>query len=194
MANPLLGSFYGTSSTSVILQSTNETPLFFTFSKIPFQGFEALPRINKCSRSADNDSMLHCISLVDKNGATHTIEALQVDNISDFVHKIYLSGLKNLFSSQIQQQCNLVATRPVGAIDLLLGAGYTGLHPIDIERAGNIRVLSSVFGPELILVGSDPSLKISGTTSVKNALSISQSVKASINRVSALRVSECLDS
>ena len=46
MANPLLGSFYGSSSTSVILQSTNEAPLFFVFSKIAFQGFEALPRIN----------------------------------------------------------------------------------------------------------------------------------------------------
>ena len=110
------------------------------------------------------------------------------------MHKIYLSGLKNLFSSQIQQQCNLVTTRPVGVIDLLLGADYTGLHPIDIERTGNMRVLSSMFGPELILVGSDPSLKISGTTLVKNASLISQSTKASINMVSALRVSECLDS
>ena len=40
--------------------------------------------ISTVTGSADNDSMLHCISLVDKNGATHTIEALQVDNISIF--------------------------------------------------------------------------------------------------------------
>ena len=119
---------------------------------------------------------------------------MEVDNISDFLHRIDFSGLKHLSSNQIQQQWNLVTTRPVGAIDLLLGADYTGLHPIDIERAGNMRVLSSMFGPELILVGSDPSLKISGTTLVKNASLISQSAKASINRVSALRVSECLDS
>ena len=75
---------------------------------------------------------------------------------------------------------------PINTIDLLLGVDHVSLHPVDLELIGNLRLQSSQFGPELILIGSHPSLQSCKFTVDTAASSILHSSHASINRVSFL--------
>ena len=136
------------------------------------------------------DSMLHYVPLLDGNNATRTIKALQVDNISDNVPKVDVSHVQHLFSSQVQKKWDSITDRPAGAIDLLVGADHLGLHPIDFERVANLRILSSSFGSDLILVGSHPSLKSCAVTFSEDASSILHSHHASVNRISVRPIYE----
>ena len=86
----------------------------------------------------------------------------QVERISEGAQEVYISGVKHLFSPHVQQQWNSIASRPTGSIDILLGADCMGLHPVDLERIENMRVLSSSLDPGLILVGSHSSFRSCG--------------------------------
>ena len=140
------------------------------------------------------NSMLYYVPVVDGNNVTQTIKALEVENISDHVPKVDLSGVQHLFSGKVQEKWDLVSNRPSGAIDLLVGVDHLGLHPIDLERIDNLRIQSSPFGPDLILVGSHPTFKSCSITWNKDASQILHSHHASVNRVSVRPIYEYFES
>ena len=76
----------------------------------------------------------------------------------------------------------MVSAPPIGTIDLLLAVDHMSLHPVDTERIGNLRLQSSPFGPELILIGSHPSLQICKVTINTAASSILHSSHASVKK------------
>ena len=130
------------------------------------------------------DSALYHVPLIDDKNNTHTIRALQVDCISEGLLKVDMSGVKHLFSKSIQDQWTDISSRPTGSIDLLLGVDHLRLHPVDLERQENLRIVSSPFGKGLILAGSHPCLKSSNLRLSEDVAAIRHYAHASVNRVS----------
>ena len=94
--------------------------------------------------------------------------------------------MKHLFSDKVQGEWHLVSAPPIGTMDLLLSVNHMSRHPVDLELIGNLRLQSSQFGPELILIGSHPSLQSYKFIVDTAASSILHPSHASINRVSFL--------
>ena len=137
-------------------------------------------------------SAVYYIPLVDSNNVTHRIRALQVDSILEGLTKLNMLPVKHLFSKAIQDQWECVSSRPMGSVDLLIGLDYLSLHPVDVERLDNLRVVSSPFEKGLILAGYHPSLKSSRPRLNEDVAAISHS--ATINRVSIKPIYEFFES
>ena len=73
-------------------------------------------------------------------------KAFGLPNISGTINNTDLRELKQSFSSSIQRMLNKVESRPTGEVELLVGANYMGLHPVDYDTAGNMKVKKSLFG------------------------------------------------
>ena len=58
--------------------------------------------------------------------------------------------------------------RPVGEVDLLLGIKHAELHPVPVEVAGSLRLLSSRFGTGLLLDGFHPLIHATTKTQVSS--------------------------
>ena len=140
------------------------------------------------------DSVLYNVPLMDNNNVTHNVKMWQVENISDSPEQVDISGVKHLFSPQVQQQWSSIASRPSGAMDILLGADCMGLHPVDLERRGNMRVLSSSLDPGLILIGSHSSIRSRGIKLNEEVSSIMYCAHAAVNRLSVQPVYEYFES
>ena len=140
------------------------------------------------------DSVAYQVPLMDNSNVTHNIKVWQVDSISEGAQEVDISGVKHLFSPHVQQQWKSIASRPTGSIDILLGADCMGLHPVDLERIENMRVLSSSLDPGLILVGSHSSFRSCGIKLSKDASSIMYCSHASVNRLFVRPVYEYFES
>ena len=73
--------------------------------------------------------------------------------------KVDLSSAKHLFSDSVHEEWVYVSSRPTQAVDFLVGLDYFYLHPVDLEKHENLKVVQSPFVNSLILVGSHQFLK-----------------------------------
>ena len=105
------------------------------------------------------NSAIYHVPVIDRKNNKHIIKALQVNCISEGLVNVDLSSVKHLFSDSVQKDWAYVSSRPTGSVDLLLGLDYFCLHPVDLEKHENLRVVQSPFANSLILVGSHPLLK-----------------------------------
>ena len=65
-----------------------------------------------------------------------------------------------------------------------VGIDHLSLHPVDLEKRDNTRVLASLFGNGLILAGSHPSIKSKVVRLSEEVSSISSHSHAIVNRIS----------
>ena len=63
--------------------------------------------------------------------------------------------------SNVQIAWDKVNSRPLGDVEVLIGSNFLGLHPIDIETQGNLKMKRSKFSSGFVLSGSHPSLELS---------------------------------
>ena len=146
--------------------------------------------INTVTGSKPIDSSIYQVPLIDQQNISHVIKVLQVESISDLVSKVDLSKVRHLFSERIQTSWDSIASRPVGNVDILIGSDVLGLHPVDFESIGNLRVLLSRFGSEYILTGSHPSIQTNNVSLTEDVSNIT----ASVNRVSVKPIYEYFES
>ena len=130
------------------------------------------------------DSAIYHVPLIDSTNKKHIVVAHQVKAISDGLAKVYLSGVKNLFSPSVQDKWESVTSRPTWSVDLLVGLDFMRLYHIELERQDNLRIVQSLFAKGLILVGSHQLLKSSNLGLSENVAAIRHYAQASINRVS----------
>ena len=62
----------------------------------------------------------------------------------------------------IKQRCSELDTRPVGSVQLLIGAEKTGLFPALLEKHGDLAVYETVLGRGLLLGGTSLMIKCQG--------------------------------
>ena len=78
------------------------------------------------------------VPLTDNSNVQHVITAFEVENISEDMMEVDVSGVKHIFSSTVQGMWESVQDRPSGQLDLLIGCNMLGLHPSDYEYRGNM--------------------------------------------------------
>ena len=69
--------------------------------------------------------------MIDNKEEEHCITVYEVENISDSIAHVSLSGVKHLFNDTVQDLWELIDDRPSGEVDILIGENICGLHPID---------------------------------------------------------------
>ena len=85
----------------------------------------------------------------------HPIKAFGVPNITN----TDLRELKQSFSPSIQRVWTKVASPLTGDVEVLVGANYIGLHLVDNETSGNMKVKKSLFGSGFVALGCHKSVK-----------------------------------
>ena len=133
------------------------------------------------------NSFVYTVPLIDRNNNSHSITAIGVDRIADYMPSGDVSKVKHLFSSDIQRQWDCIEARPTGEIELLVGLNFLGLHPTDIECVENLKVSSSIFGNQFILSGTHQAIstkEIAWHEDVSSIRHFSSSSHASINNIS----------
>ena len=60
----------------------------------------------------------------------------------------------------MQRKWDLIADRPQGDLELLVGSELAGLHPELLEKSGDLRVMKSQFGNGYLLNGRHQGIKV----------------------------------
>ncbi len=129
------------------------------------------------------ESVSYSVPLYDKNNNCHYVNAYEIESITNDISRNDISGLKHLFSAEIQNKWELIKERPIGGIELLIGSDVLGLHPHDFECMGNLKVLSSLFGCGFLLTGSHPAIKPIDISWSGKVSAVTQSFPHIVNRV-----------
>ena len=124
-------------------------------------------------------SYSYSLPLFDLSNKRHLITVHEIESIANNPQND-VSGVKCLFSANIQTKWDSISQRPVGEIDVLLGTNVLSMHPCDLECKGNLRVMSSSFGTGYILTGSHPCIKTDHLIWSDSAAAI----RHSVNRIS----------
>ena len=98
--------------------------------------------------------------IVKRNQTEHKILAYGVDNITDCMEKVSEQALSKMFPGLDPAR----VTRPMGAVDVLIGLDYASYHPVPSKEykipgaeENHLRVLEGQFGTGLLLEGQhDP--------------------------------------
>ena len=103
------------------------------------------------------ESYAYMLILIDNKKEEHCITVYEVENISDNIVHVSLSGVKHLFNKAVQDLWELIDNRPSGEVDILIGENVCGLHPTDWLVNGNLKIKSSKFGSGYVMTGAHPS-------------------------------------
>ena len=168
--------------------------LLSTAKRLGLRGEDVVLTLKTVNGDENLETKLFCLSLVDSSNLRHPIKAFGVPNISGIITRPDLRDLRQAFSLQTQGMWDKIESRPVGEVEVLVGANYMGLHPVDYETSGNMKIKKSIFGSGLVAVGCHESVK-SGAIKWDVTVSCVRS-KASINftRVSYKSVRDYLES
>ena len=102
---------------------------------------------------------LYVIELLTTVGERKLVRAFGMERISEKVPYICFQGVKHLFSAEVQEEWEKVTSRPVGVIQLLVGAEVASYLPERHETQGELVVMKSVFGSGYAVFGSHPEIK-----------------------------------
>ena len=127
--------------------------------RLDLKGEEVLMELTTCTDVVQRFTQMYHITLIDNENNKSPIVAFGMDRITRKINNVDVNGVKNVFSSDIQDAWESLTSRPTGEVELLIGNNYLGLHPTELEAVDNIKVLKSRFGSGLVLSGSHPALK-----------------------------------
>ena len=111
---------------------------------------------------------LYTFTMVDNNGAKHTIQAYGIDQITDDTVMLDLDGVKQVFPGAPRE----VYTRPDGPVHILIGNMYKHIHPCGGEDGftrGRLRLSKSLFGCGYVLTGTHPAITTAENNVCENA-------------------------
>ena len=97
--------------------------------------------------------------IIDREGATHHIQALGLDTITTPPGEPDLSPIEGLLDGLPRE----ILDRPQGRVDILLGLGISSLHGRTRQEWGNLRLLESKFGCGWVIRGSHKLLRFPST-------------------------------
>jgi hypothetical protein len=103
-------------------------------------------------------SKVYSVTIFDQQNKPHELTAFGFDRLNGKVESIDVSGVKDLFSDDIQRVWDRISTRPSGDVELLIGSDHLGLHPSEIEVQGNLKVYKSRFASGYVIAGKHPAL------------------------------------
>ena len=134
--------------------------LHSTAKRLGLKGERIQMRLSTVNGIVESESFVYHISLVDRDNASLTIKVFAVNWIAAAIQKVDLGGVKDLFSSKIQNDWDKVKSRPSGNVEVLIGSNFLGLHPTDLEIQYNLKLKESKFSSGLVLAGSHKSLQL----------------------------------
>ena len=147
--------------------------------RLQLRGEAVTMSLTTCIGVVTIDSYMYQLDIIDINDEKHTIKVFGVEWISGEIQRVDIAPVKEYFSVSIQEMWSMVSKRPTGDVELLIGSNYLSLHPSELEVHHDLKVMKSIFGSGLLLVGSDPALEISHTMQHLNAsVSVQGSVRA----------------
>ena len=106
------------------------------------------------------------------DGKRVLIRAFGVEVISAPAKDVDVTAVKNLFSKQAQKKWDLIAERPQGEVELLVGSEHAGLHPVVLEKSQDLRVMKSQFGNGYLLHGRHQGIKVEDVILAENISAI----------------------
>ena len=104
------------SNRCLILTSTAE--------RLGLVGEEVDMRLDTVIGAQKSRTMLYTLYLKDNSGKAHKIQVFGVPKITGNIQDIDVSGVKTLFSKDVQNNWRRVATRPSGVVELLVGSNF----------------------------------------------------------------------
>ena len=105
---------------------------------------------------------LYVVELLTTGGERKIVRAFGMEKISEEVPYICFNGVKHLFSVEVQNEWERVTSRPVGAIELLVGAEVASIFPDKLETKGELVVMKSAFGSGYTMFGTHPEIRVEG--------------------------------
>ena len=117
-------------------------------------------KLTTVSGVIESESFMYSLHIIDTDNISHTIKVFAVDWIVGAFEKVRIDGVKELFSEEVRNAWDLVDTRPTGDIEVLIGSNFLGLHPLDFEVRGNLKLKKSKFSSGFVLAGSHPALEL----------------------------------
>ena len=125
-------------------------------------GLEGTPvtiTIGTVNGEKERATKLYVVELLTTSGEVKMVRAFGMERLSEQVPYICFHGVKHLFSAKIQDEWKKVTSRPVGAIELLVGAEVASYLPEKLETHGELVVMKSAFGSGYAVFGSHPEIK-----------------------------------
>ena len=95
------------------------------------------------------------VTLKDSKGASHVIQALEIDDICGKMRGCDISEVADLFRDLSPEDVARQSTH----IELLVGMRHAAIHPTRIEAVGELVLYSSIFGTTRVLGGTHPLLR-----------------------------------
>ena len=139
------------SNRCLILNSTAE--------RLGLLGEDVIMQLTTVTGEDKSHTKVFTVILIDNKNKKHKVQAFGVEKIMHNIATVSVDGVKEVFSSNIQNIWKKVSTRPSGEVELLVGSNYRGLHPYRIEIHNNIEVMKSKFASGYVLVGSHSKIK-----------------------------------
>ena len=102
---------------------------------------------------------LYIVELLTTVGERKLVRAFGMERISERLPYICFHGVKHLFSVKVQDEWEKVTSRPLGAIELLVGAEVASYLPEKLETQRELVVMKSAFGSRYAVFGSHPEIK-----------------------------------
>ena len=102
------------------------------------------------------------VKLLTIGGERKIVRAFGMEKISEEILFISFNRVKHLFSDKVQKEWERVTSRPVGPIELLVGAEVGSIFPDKFETKGELVVMKSAFGSGYMMFGTHPELRVEG--------------------------------
>ena len=102
------------------------------------------------------------MELLTTEGKRKMVRAFGMEKITEKIRYIQYQGVKHLFSVEVQNDWEKVTSRPVGAIELLVGAEVASIFPDKLETRGELVVMKSAFGSGYTMFGTHPEIRMEG--------------------------------
>ena len=125
-------------------------------------GLEGTPvtiTIGTVNGEKERATKLYVVELLTTVGERKMVRAFGMERISEKVPYICFQGVKHLFSAEVQDEWEKVTSRPVGVIQLLVGAEVASYLPEKHETQGELVIMKSAFGSGYAVFGSHPEIK-----------------------------------
>ena len=111
------------------------------------------------------DTLLYWLEVLDRAGRRQSVLCLGMDTITSPVIQVSLEKIKDDFPAKIQSRWSELEARPVGEVDVLLGADYAGYFPsYTLARSDHLLVAESPLTGELVAWGTHPQVEVPAAT------------------------------
>ena len=140
-------------------------------------GLEGTPvtiTIGTVNGEKERTTKLYVVELLTTGGERKIVRAFGMEKISEEIPFISFNGVKHLFSNEVQKEWERVTSRPVGAIELLVGAEVASIFPDKFETKGELVVMKSAFGSGYTMFGTHPELRVEGVQFSKEVKMVRQ--------------------